>query len=72
MGVGYLIYCAKCKRDPWVIEYDDFDSVKGFSCEYCSSLGQLDMQQIACQVLTEEQIFCYTMIKEGFLRQESF
>lgn len=72
MGIAYIVYCSKCKRDPWVIEDDKYDPVSGFSCEYCSSLGQLDMNKIACSVMTEEQLYGYILMKDGLAKKVDF
>jgi DNA-directed RNA polymerase subunit RPC12/RpoP len=71
MTTGYMVYCFKCNRN-WVIEEDKLDAKIGFACEYCSTLGQLDMQQITCKVLDSEQIHNYNLVKYGLARVETF
>lgn len=72
MGIAYVVYCSKCKRNPWVIEDERYDPVIGFSCEYCSSLGQLDMRKITYAIMTEEQFYGYLLIESGLIKQVSF
>lgn len=72
MGLGYVVYCAKCKRDPWVIESDKYDATIGFACEYCSSLGQLDMQKIAYSVLDEDQLLGFLLMESGLAKKVEF
>lgn len=71
MTIGYLVYCMKCGRE-WLVTEEGFDPVIGFSCEYCSSLGQLDIQQIVCAALTEEQLYKITLLDNGLAKKVDF
>lgn len=72
MGLAYMVYCSKCKREPWVIESNEYNATPNFSCEYCSSMGQLDMEKIVCSVLTEEQFSRYLLMEYGLARKVDF